>query len=459
MIKNSFASNWKEQKKLIQNSNFFSPNQIEEKIDQFNLLSIRPISMLSKNEKKRDQKQKKHQFIRPHTSFGNRPKNQFQNSKTKSFSKVEKKMTESQALLNCVFDQNYRIIPFKFQMFYAKISPHSFYQLDPVSKREIINQNKYAVISRKGITIYENKMSEFVPIKIWIKEKYSFKLISKIPTFKNFFLHRFFGILLKNSRKERFQRKRNKISKSPLFRNFLFRDFLVRINSICINKIVPTPLFTIQNPQNAYSIEKILQTQETQTKIVKKEMKNILQVIHQIILETIRKISDPKRSKIDEKMLEKFEKRNPKKDQIIKQFEEKIKMERELAKQINEEIYYLSKFIRLVDFLVFDSLQKAIENGINQIDEILIQKLLSIFKVEVEIPFQFQISEIKSQVLGMVLNTSNEVLSLPRIRKKEEFKDFFSVNQIENEEIDFGLKNKIEKILKRIDSENFQKKF
>lgn len=301
------------------------------------------------------------------------------------------------------------------------------YDLEKVPFAEV--KEEYFTMSASGVTrILPDGNTEQFSIDIWAKESSIFASIRKLRFFSQYYYWHPFRFWKKFVMKQRYNQITQYIYKHPYWSNSNFFSTMLTILESTSDTMIKKYLLPFI-PQKKYTLEELHSTIESNKKSLFEEYSQFLNEVTRIICDLFTTINDPERVKVEDTDFQEIKRKNPNIEQLIV-LEQKVHAEKERRIQlVKSEISSLSNFIRMIDYMLLESMAKSCSESWTIAASNISQDKSGIFLIEVSFSDEGKISfnvplETLIENVRTCLNESFVTLNnLPRLNQMAKIVD------------------------------------
>ncbi|OHS94777.1 hypothetical protein TRFO_39049 [Tritrichomonas foetus] len=309
------------------------------------------------------------------------------------------------------------------------------YELKKVPYAEI--DEEYFTMSASGVTrIQPDGNTEQVSIDTWAKESSIFMSIRKLKTFSQYYYWRPFRFWKKFVMNQRYSQLNQFLNVHPYWSNKRFFSSIISILSTTSDSMIKKYLLPFI-PQKKYTLTSFHQIVEENKKLLYKEFSEFLQNIAKIICDLYISIKDPTRIKVEDKDFQEIKRRNPNIGQLIV-LEQKIAAEKDRrVKLVQNEISSLSYFIRMIDYMILESMAKSCSECWELAAENASQEQSSIFQIEMsfsddgKVSFDIPLEEVIGNVRKCLHDSFITLNELPRLTNMVQLREYLKENIVD----------------------------
>lgn len=281
---------------------------------------------------------------------------------------------------------------------------------------------EYFTMSHNGVThILPDGTTEHVSLDRWAKELAIYGAIRKLKMFRHYFFWKNFRIWRNFVMRQRYLQLSAELQDHSFFNNPSFFGSSLEILTESSDAIVKQYLLQFQT-QKKYRLEVFKQITKDNRESLREEFHAFLNAVLEMILTLDADIRDPQRTIVKDSDFPQFKlQNNPKLGQLL---DLEIKKTEERTKRnatVHKEIMAFGQFIRMMDYLLIESLVKSCTECWEVADANLSQDMASVFEIEISFsddgkvvfsPTLEELIETVSQTLDNSIKTLN---SLPRL--------------------------------------------
>ena len=254
------------------------------------------------------------------------------------------------------------------------------YELKKITSTEIDKDKDYFTMSATGVTrVQPNGDTEYVSLDQWARESNAFVTCRKLRLFKQYFYWKNFRIWKEVLTMSKFKNLKRNMRLYPLFKNStLFNEFMryptnEKEKEQLLNEpaLYPLSIIYLQDTMNlllkqhslsAYQAArkfKIYEYEESTKKDVedlKKYYTDFLSILEDGIIAVYDKISNPELVQVSDEEFPDIQRRNPNLGQLMILERKKAVARNEKTKLVNKEIESMGSYIRLIDYILMESM-------------------------------------------------------------------------------------------------------
>ncbi|KAK8898650.1 hypothetical protein M9Y10_000942 [Tritrichomonas musculus] len=299
---------------------------------------------------------------------------------------------------------------------------------------------EYFTMSATGVThILPSGESEHCSLEEWASHSLSYKMIHSLRFFSQYRFWKFFRIWKNYIKRRRYEKQSSLVFSHPFFIQEGFYMTSIRVMETSCEQMIKQYLLSFW-PQRKFTM-KLFQTEiESNRETLIDEYHNYLSNVVEYMLELDSDIRDPTRVLITESDFTRNKSYLPNLGQLMV-IHEKVEAEKNRRNEIvhHEEIGFCH-FIRMVDYLLLESLSTSCYESWQIADQNVSQEMSSIFMLELyfneagEVSFHPTLDELLKAINDSLINSINTLDKLPRLLNKSKLRpnlrEVYSLHQL-----------------------------
>ena len=298
--------------------------------------------------------------------------------------------------------------------------------------------DEYFTMTATGIThVQKNGDTDNMTLDQWSRESFIFTTLKKIKFFKFYLIWKQFNYWKSYIKSDSFEANKKKVLSYPLFNDNFFFQSLFKVQSYRNDLEIKIPiLLSSYTISKKYDLKEYIFTNQQNWETVKTDYLSIIQNISEEVLLLYQKISDPSLVKVEDSEFKDFNRRNFNIQQL-QTFEKKKAIARlEKTKNVNRKIKKITQFIRVIQYMILESLSdasiKCWKTALFQMS----QEMASIFKVEINFDNEGKafLEPISNDFVTTIQDSFDEarrvLFGLIRLIDRQELFPFFNATKI-----------------------------
>mmetsp|Transcript_11032 Transcript_11032/g.41100 ORF Transcript_11032/g.41100 Transcript_11032/m.41100 type:complete len:2117 (-) Transcript_11032:6020-12370(-) len=248
--------------------------------------------------------------------------------------------------------------------------PFNPYNLEIVPHSKIIKDNYYTM-SAKGVTHFQNGEASYVSLDKWVKEHDNYKKILELQFFKQYRTWKAFYFMKKHVIAKRTTKSKKVLSGRLFHLSIILREPLMQVRHHCL-ELQKLELFHDQN--KTFELEDFVELQKQRREKVHEQLVETIEKITKIVADACQKsmihagFGDRFQDIAD---VSQFDTQVTTKNSPFQNDDEPYQMSYTEKSQKRRECKKLVSFVRLVDYLIVDSLmvlnQQSVQNILNKV--------------------------------------------------------------------------------------------
>ncbi|OHS97076.1 Dynein heavy chain family protein [Tritrichomonas foetus] len=281
----------------------------------------------------------------------------------------------------------------------------------------------YFTMSASGVTHVEpDGTTDHISLDIWAKEESIFKAIRKLKTFQNYMLWKPLRLWKYFIMERRYNEIADDVIDKPIFYNECFTSATVAVSMLLekSDEIISNKLHCFY-PARKYTMDEFRKLCESNLNSLKDEYSDFINEVTVLVSQLDTMLSDPEILQVRDNEFAEIRRKNPNIGQLIV-LERKKDAERiRRTEQMSEEMNYLVNYLRMVDYMILESLRTSCFHAYKVAEMNCLQDLSAIFLVNIffsddgKVSFKPSVDDLKSEVHRQLSIVFKTIDTLPRL--------------------------------------------
>ena len=313
--------------------------------------------------------------------------------------------------------------------------PHfSPYELDKIPSA-LVGEDFFTMSATSITHTYPDGTTETVSLAVWANQKSNYDTLRKLKLFSNFFYWKSFRIWRNFVKQQRYNSLGNKALSHPFFRNSAFFKQSLEFYNLQLEpyEMLRNLLITF-NSQRKYKLEEFKDLSYRNNYQLKNDYSDFIEETTNKICQLYIDISDPQLVQVQDSDFPQIKRRNPNLNQLLVLEKTKAEKRLENTKNVNSEIERIGGYIRMIDYMLLETLVDGCIKCWTNADNNVSQPNSNVFQVEVlfdeegQVAFNPKHDDLIEAISDSLDNSVNTLNKLPRLLYQSRLQQFLRDN-------------------------------
>ena len=311
------------------------------------------------------------------------------------------------------------------------------YDLVKITHNEV--GKDYFQMSANGVTHFLGDGStEHISLDQWAREESIYKSVRKLRTFYYYFFWKNFRVWKNFITQQHYNETMSKIIQYPIFYNLSFASGTVALTSLTTesDEIISSYLLQIF-PSRKYMLDTFIETSKENIDLLIMKYTSFIQDMVSIFGELHKMLSNQELLNVTDKDFAEIRRKNPNIGMLMTLERKKDAERKRREEQMNYELTYLGNFLRMLDYVMLESLRESCFKSFIEAKNSILQEQSAVFVAEVyfsdtgKVSFKPSFEELSGTVMQVFKTALSTLDSLPRVLRHPDLRFILTNSKVD----------------------------